>query len=381
MKSKLNVTIIYKVFNHYRKPIFDELNRYFNLTVLHSLNETWVKSAKANYSKFVNSFSYGKKPTQVWLFVENKILINKPHVIIHEFTPSLISLYTTFLISKILNIKFIIWGHGYNKSVEFNHNSLIMKVRFFFMKRSDAIILYGERDKQFLSNYINSNKLFIAQNTLDTEKLTALRDQFEEIGKLKVKEELGIRYKFNIIYIGRLLQEKNPDVILELNKLFIMEKIDIGIHFIGDGEYKTSLMKKCNENNFGNVHFYGEVHSDNITGKYLFASDLMVMPGYLGLSVNHSLCFDCPVVSFKQGPEGPYHSPEVEYVLNNKTGYLAKTGDVKDMKDWINNYLNDKNLQRVMKKEIKYSVIYRFPKRKMVQGILDAIEYSLIKKR
>ena len=76
--------------------------------------------------------------------------------------------------------------------------------------------------------------------------------------------------------------------------------------------------KACCANN---VVFHGAIHDDVKTGEILFACDMMVMPGYLGLSVNHAFCFDCPVMSFEQQKNGPFHSPEVEYVINNKTGF------------------------------------------------------------
>ena len=61
--DKLKVIIIYKIFNHYRKPIFDELNKNYNLTVLHSLNKYWFKSAATSYSNVVKTFKYGKNLT------------------------------------------------------------------------------------------------------------------------------------------------------------------------------------------------------------------------------------------------------------------------------------------------------------------------------
>ena len=373
--GKLTVILIYKVFNHYRRPIFDELSKRINFILLHSRNDKWVRSENTEYSIEVPSFRYGKKPTQVWLFVIRELISMKPKVIIHEFTPSLISLHITYLYAKIFGKKFIIYGHGYNQSIRFNRKSLSFRIRLFYLRHSDAILLYAQKDKLFLKKFVNPKKIFVAQNTLDTNRLSHIRDKYEMIGKSKIKEELGYTNQYNIIYIGRLLPDKKPDTLIDIGIMLKKASVDVGFYFIGGGKMKDNLIEKVKLLGLDNFHFVGEVYDDEVSGKYLYCSDLMIMPGYLGLSVNHSLCFDCPVVSFEQGPNGPFHSPEVEYIINNKTGYLAKNNSLSDLVNWVLKYFNDCNLQKVMKDEIRNSVEFVFSKDKMVNGFLDALEY------
>ena len=106
---------------------------------------------------------------------------------------------------------------------------------------------------------------------------------------------------------------------------------------------------------------------------------MMIMPGALGLSVNHALCFDCPVVSFKQGLRGPFHGPEAEYVVDNRTGYLAKDWNIEDISEWIISYLTDFEKRTKMKTEIRFAVKEIFPKKKMVDGFINSIMYTLSK--
>jgi glycosyltransferase involved in cell wall biosynthesis len=377
---KRKVYIIYKVFNHYRKPVFDKLNEKFDLNVLHSLNDEWVKSEKASYSRIVKSFKYGKKPTEIWLFIESILIRKKPEVIIHEFTPSLISLYTSYLISRLLNIKFIVWGHGYNRQVGFQKRNLSNIIRLFFMKISDAILVYGQEGKKELSDYIKQSKIFVAQNTLDTNELSRICNSLELSGVEKVKSELKINNKYNLLFIGRLIPDKKPEILLSINQFLLERKLDVAIHYFGSGESENVLKKEVLEKKYTNVFFHGEVYDDKITGKFLYAADLMVMPGYLGLSINHAFCFNCPVVSYQQESWGPFHSPEIEYIIQNKTGYLADQKKEYDLENWIMNYLQNESLQKMMQDEIKRFVKEIFPLSKMVNGISDSIEYVLEKK-
>lgn len=372
----LKVVIIYKVFNHYRKPIFDQLAEKVNLTVLHSLNDSWVKSASTDYSVKVPSISYGSKPTQVWLFVIKELFKVKPDVIIHEFNPSIISLHTSFIYSKLFKKKFVVWGHGYNKQTGFNPSkSFIQRVRLWYMKRANAVLLYGQEDKKLFSSFIDKNKIFVAQNTLDTEALKVFFDDLQTDGLQNVKDGLNITHKYNLLYIGRLVKDKLPELLLDINSYLLDKGLDVGIHYVGDGEMAETIKSLTLERGFNNVYMHGAIHDDKVSAKYLFISDLMIMPGYLGLSINHAFCFGCPVVSFEQGPEGPFHSPEVEYVIQNKTGYLASQDKPNDMEDWISSYLSNVDKQVEMKKEIEYMVDHIFPKSRMVDGIVDSAKY------
>ena len=75
----------------------------------------------------------------------------------------------------------------------------------------------------------------------------------------------------------------------------------LGVHFVGDGPFLNELKAIAKQKGVEqNVFFHGSIHDDEKTGAMLYASDMMVMPGYVGLSVNHALNFDCPITTFEQ---------------------------------------------------------------------------------
>lgn len=114
-QRKIKIVIIQRVFSNYRKPIFDRLSKKYNLLLLHSEINTGISQVKTKYSKKTFSFKYGKNDTNVFLCVLPSLLSFKPDVIIHEFTPSILSLYISYFYTKIFKKKIIVWGHGYNR--------------------------------------------------------------------------------------------------------------------------------------------------------------------------------------------------------------------------------------------------------------------------
>jgi glycosyltransferase involved in cell wall biosynthesis len=301
-----------------------------------------------------------------------------PDIIIHEFNPSILSLHTSFVYSRIFRKKFIVWGHGYNREIGFDpKHSFKSKIRFWYMKKADALLVYGQDQKSELSAYISSDKIFVAQNTLDTNLLTTIRKSLEKKGVETIKKELNINNKYNLIYIGRLLKSKYPEKLIQLYALLPKNIAKtLTIHIIGEGEMFNELNDEIRKNEFdNNIILYGKIDDPLISGKYLFISDLVIIPGALGLSVNHAFCFYKPIMSFKKGSDGPFHGPEIEYVVQNKTGFLAENSDLNEMCNFILDYLCNDNMKIAMKREIKYIIENIASIKNMELGIQQSVEF------
>lgn len=385
MKSptvKTKIAIIGRVFSDYKKPAYDILSREYDLKFLHSQNNSGINQVITPYSIKIKSYNYSKKETGTYLFISNYLESLKPQVVIHEFAIGILSMFGTYLKCRLLNIKFILHSHGYDRKKGFNpRKSWYDKIRLLCLKKADAIIVYGQYDKMMLGNYVSVEKIFVAQNTLDTNYLLNIKNKLCLEGRDKVKERLGFKQQYNLVFIGRLLEDKKPILIIDaLYELINTYKLNVALHYVGGGSEYINLKEKVQQLSLeNNVTFHGATHDSVKNGTILFASDMMVMPGYLGLSVNHAFCFDCPVMSFVQKEKGPFHSPEVEYVINNETGFLLEEHSADSLALALNNYLNKEELQIKIKKNIQIMVSEVFPIEKMVKGFDDAISYVLSK--
>jgi glycosyltransferase involved in cell wall biosynthesis len=377
MKSK--IILIHRIFASYRKPIYDKLAEIYDFLLLHGLNDKTIKQATTPYSKSIKAFQYSKNDTHLFLKSFTKLLKVGPKVVIHEFAIGILSLLPMYVCCKLLGTKFILYSHGYNRLTGFHpEKSWSDKYRVFLMKRADAIILYTNSDKERLSTHIKSDKIFVAQNTLDTKHLVEIRNHLAEEGKEKLKLRLGFTHKYNLTFIGRLLGEKMPETVLHVFDI-IQKKLpnQVGIHFVGGGDI-TPLQAIVDSKKWQNhVTFHGAVYEDKKSGEFLYASDMMIMPGYLGLAVNHAFIFDCPVVSFLQTENGPFHSPEIEYVVENETGFLIPDLSVEKMANAIVSYLQNEPLQLKTKENIRFKMENELTIDNMVKGFTDAIDYVL----
>jgi glycosyltransferase involved in cell wall biosynthesis len=377
MKSK--IILIHRIFASYRKPIYDKLAEAHDFLLLHGLNDKTIKQATTPYSKPIKALQYTKNDTHLFFQSFSELFKFRPKAVIHEFAIGILSLLPMYVCCKILGTKFILYSHGYNRLTGFHpEKSWADKYRVFLMKRADAVILYTNTDKKRLSPYVKRDKIFVAQNTLDTQHLVEIRNNLVKEGKEPLKKRLGFTHKYNLTFIGRLLDEKMPETVLHVFDI-IQKKLpnQVGIHFVGGGEITHLQTIVADKQWQSHVTFHGAVYEDQKSGEFLYASDMMIMPGYLGLAVNHAFIFDCPVVSFSQTEKGPFHSPEIEYVVENETGFLIPDLSVEKMANAIVTYLQNEPLQLKTKENIRYKMENELTIDNMVKGFTDAIDYVL----
>lgn len=372
------ILIFQRTLAHYRLSIFREINRITGAILCFGRNgpkDTFLSKVLPDFKhcRIKDYYPIPRKDTFVIQDVLTPLFKFKPDIIVVEFTLGILSNWLLFLLRSILKYKLILWSHGYDRKKGFHPERYFAdKLRLWWMNKADAVILYGQEGKKGIIPYLkNPEKIFVAQNTLDTRRLIEVRNQLERIGKDNVKKQIGFKEKYNLIYIGRLLKEKEPDRLISVFRIVSAQLNSIELHIVGDGPLLNQL-KSISKGL--KVKFLGSITDDNESGKLLFASDLMVMPGYLGLSVVHSFCFDTPVLSQQTGDKGPFHSPEIEYVINHKTGFLVEYGKNKEMAEIIIDYLLH-NGKSEMKKNIKYIVENVCSLDNMLKGFKKAIDY------
>ena len=110
-----------------------------------------------------------------------------------------------------------------------------------------------------------------------------------------------------------------------------------------------------------------------ICGKLLATSLLGLMPGYLGLAVNHAFAFGVPVVSqASPDPAIRFHSPEAAYVQPGENGLLARPNDAAAMLEAVERVLADR--PRFSQNAYAYARTY-LTLDQMVNGLEAAIRF------
>lgn len=237
-----------------------------------------------------------------------------------------LSNYLIILICKVYKIKYGFYSHGYNHQRQSSKiSSALELVRGFMQRRADFIIVYTNNGFKHVNeiNKVSKERIFIAKNTLDIEGI------HERIKKVTKEELLNYRNSLNIdindfvlIFVGRLEPEKNPLWVAESIKYLLKKGISSHAIFIGDGSEKTKILNykdTLSKDISPRIHLLGGMSVENVD-IYLKLSDLSVMPGMTGLAIVHSFALGKPYLTI----ESKMHSPEIEYLVNNKNGLITK---------------------------------------------------------
>jgi glycosyltransferase involved in cell wall biosynthesis len=378
MSTNKKILLFQRIIPAYRLPVFKQLYERLGIIVCHSESKKGSSLSSIVDHEFptekLKRFFYNNSVTAM---VQNPLPVlrkYKPDIVIAEGAPSYLTIWLLLFFRYFFKYKLIIWSHGV-KFREMNNpfRTISGKLKHYLFNKADSLILYSEDRKEIVAKHIqNPLKLFVAENTLDTNSLTEFYKIQVLRGKENIKKDLQWTNRYNLIFIGRLLKSKGLDTLISVfNSL--PDDLDVALHIVGDGPESRSVSLQAIDN--PKIHIYGAVYEDEITSKYLFASDLMIMPGYVGLSIVHAFVFGCPIITcIGNATTGPFHSPEIEYLIDGNNGYLLNNNPA-EIALKIQHVLADEKCLKQLSKNALDTIRERATLSKMIDGFEQAILY------
>ena len=159
---------------------------------------------------------------------------------------------------------------------------------------------------------------------------------------MRSRKEIAIeREPFKIVAVGRLVEEKNPDKILQAFKLVRAEIPQAVLHFCGTGPMAESLKKTVAAENLEQAVFFDGFRNDI---DEVFASSALSVSASrnegFSLVVQESLQNDCPVAAFdcNYGPS--------DMIEDGVNGFLVPVDDVNALAERMIRILSDEGLRK-----------------------------------
>jgi glycosyltransferase involved in cell wall biosynthesis len=191
----------------------------------------------------------------------------------------------------------LVWGHIHSR---FPDRLIKAKIRIFMRYLSDGAVLYTYSDYVRARRDLPKEPVFIAPNSIYSG---------EFMGRTFSQE------RNTIIYSGRLVSEKKPELLLRAFKESGLINEEITLVIIGDGPEMSNLKRQAVELAIEKtVRFEGEIFDYSRLREYYAKAIVSVSPGYVGLSLTQSAGFGVPMIVAC----GENHSPEVELLQSIK---------------------------------------------------------------
>ncbi len=297
-----------------------------------------------------------------------------PSVIIAEESPRTFTQPWLLRYARRHGIGRVLWGHFSSNNRPFSPENLADRYRLGLARKVEALVCYTQDMADTLASIIPGERLFVARNTLDTDTLFPLYDGLAAEGKTAVRRRLGLpEDRPVLVFIGRLIAEKGTDLLLDAFAA-LRARRPAHLLIIGDGPERAAMEQRVAREDLEDVQFLGAMSAWEASAPYLFASDVMFQPGYLGLSVNHAFAFGVPVVSQAAPPDGSrFHSPEVAFVEPGENGILAEYGNPEALQLALDTVLGDQ--ARFARNALAYART-NLTMEQMIDGLEAAIRYA-----
>lgn len=364
----------------YRRPVLEKLSE--------RLNGRLVVCAGTPHDSPFKDLSRGPAPGYRFIKLKNRwirgesaliqnirpIIACNPIVILAEESPRSISLPWLLATARLKKMGTLLWGHFSSNRRAFSERNLLDHYRMALAKHVDGCACYTDEIADMIRPHVSPEHCFIARNTLDTDRLFQIYQTLEAEGKKSVRARLGIPEQGKaVVFIGRLIAEKRPAVLLQLHgALSAVENTTLIV--VGDGPERRNLVSHVQNEGIQNVFFPGAFPRLEDSAPWMYAADVMVCPGYVGLNVNHAFCLGLPVVTCTSpDPSIRYHSPEIAYLEPGVNGMLAPYGDLVSLVEATLTVF--KNQEQFSSQAYDYAQSH-LQVHQMIDGLVHAIEYA-----
>lgn len=327
--------IIQRIVPHYRVPLFRELHRRYGVRVVAASNPptgTGLKFATEELGDIVVTAPFVFPDPQVPERARFPIdwILDKlaPDTIVGEFALRNSSAWGLPCARRRGRFdRLVVWTHGWMMERGFRKpiDLLSQYARLAPFAAADVIATYGEEGAAWVRRMLPWKPVVALGNPLDQ---TVMRNAAATATPIRHGEP-------QLLAVGRLKADKGFDLVLDVFRRVRAQLPNAALTIIGSGSELPRLRERAGADLGKSIHLPGAVYEEADLAGFFLGADAFVLGGAAGLSVNHALAYDLPVVAFPRMPGGPRHHPEIEYVVPDETGFLVDDFSAAAMGDAI----------------------------------------------
>lgn len=232
-----------------------------------------------------------------------------------------------FPLLKLQRRPVLLWGQGIDKQED---RGAVMsglarggaRLRLAAARRADGYLAYTEGGGRRLADLgVDPAGVFVLRNTLDVESEIELQRAAAGEAEGELRHQLGLkRDSVVLLFIGRVYREKRlSEFVSMLRALAGREPAGAEVEglVIGDGPDLERVAKEAR--GLDAIHFLGEVREGERIARCMRVASALVIPGAVGLAVNHAFAHGVPVIT----RANPMQGPEFEYLEPGRNSIVA----------------------------------------------------------
>lgn len=313
----------------YRIDFYNELGKYFDLTVLFEAKGASDQGIKFNwnYDKIVNfkaiflsdgDIKERKVDWKIFKYLKK-----------NEYDEIVVTNYSYFtemaaiIYLKLFRVPYYMETDG---GIIRDENLLKRIYKRFLVSGAKGYFSPSESSDEYL-NFYGANKERIYRYPFTSLKEKDVLDKpVTEVEKKQLRKKLLVKEKYMILGVGQFIHRKGWDILIEASKAL---NSDYGIYIVGGtvGEKYKELASKTNT-----PIYFLEFKEKEELAEYYKSADLFVLPtreDIWGLVINEALAYSLPVITTNHCVAG------VELIKNDENGRLVNSEDYNELANSI----------------------------------------------
>ncbi len=212
-----------------------------------------------------------------------------PDVIITEANPRMLDTRSLRSYATRHHIPLVGWGLGTTNFFGHGFSRFRRWRRSTTLRRFDGVVAYSElaREQYIQECGCDPESVFVAHNATTSPPLASERRTPPPIGPDAAR--------FEIVSIGRLVQQKNYELLLSAVARIREQDASLRIVLIGDGPHRATLESRARALNVP-CEFTGHLEGPALRQRAQ-AADLFVLPGLGGLAIQQAMSFGLPIIA------------------------------------------------------------------------------------
>jgi glycosyltransferase involved in cell wall biosynthesis len=214
----------------------------------------------------------------------------------------------------------------------------------FLIKHTAFLLSLGRFQAEYLMHYgANVKKIFFFPNTSDVDFFIEGSNEYRKKNN-EMKKELGIKSKYIVLYVGRLVEEKGLFTLLSAFKEVNNSFDNVTLLIVGEGKLRYKLEGFISQKEIDNVRFTGFIKNKELPSYYGIA-DIFVLPSRdepWGVVVTEAMACALPVIlSDKVGCRGAL-------LREKENGFCFESDKSKQLAFYIKKFLeNPPSIERM----------------------------------
>jgi L-malate glycosyltransferase len=209
------------------------------------------------------------------------------------------------------------FGHGANFAAR-NRKSISERLRRLSARQADWWFAYTSISAGLVAGAgVRPDHITVVNNATDTHDLKQQLMQVTPAALQQLRQRHDLSSGQTALFLGSIYAGKGLELLIEAMRLLAQDAPKLRLLVVGDGPSLAACKEAAR--GIGSVHFLGALMGAD-KAAVMAASDFMVMPGSVGLSIVDAFAAGLPLLTTQmQG-----HGPEIAYLAPGKNGDMTE---------------------------------------------------------